>query len=279
MKRLTLRSDFWLLCLLTSFVAAGCGRQDYEKRMDARLVQFRHQAKYRPLSVAPSELLPGSKELTIQLPAKLGTQMTLESKDPDDPSKDIDHRRLLPPFLPPLPGFIASYEQLTNDAKNNKLPYTMYVAAEKLTPVPEGAEKREPVETALLDQLHKELPDLPEGSAQWKDVPCSNPDPASPPVPGVAPTFNAILWRGLEVDCEQEFYAVLDGGAKEYTKLPGILKLFLYEYKEKDETRYFVLLGWRYPKQLVDDNKIPVEESADHLIGLMGGTIRVQPAQ
>jgi len=130
--------------------------------MEARLVELRHLAKFRPLNDVPNDLLPTKGEVTIRLPTKLityGTQMTFDTKDTNDSTKPIDPRRLHPPFFPDgLPGFLVSYEQLVRDAKGNQLAYTLYIAAEKLGP--EGAEKRNSLEETLLKKLQAGLPGL-----------------------------------------------------------------------------------------------------------------------
>lgn len=269
----------WTTFFVSLLVATGCGKADYEQRMEAKLVGLRHLAKFRPLEETPRQLFTGTDDVTLRLPVKFvqfGTQMTLESKDPNDTNKLLDPRQVQPPFLS-LPGFLSSYEQFIPDSSGNKLPYTMYVAAEKLTPLPDGAEKRDPLEETLKKQLLAALPELKEDALQWKNVKCSRPDPASPPKPGVAPTFGTVLWRGIEVDCEQEFSGTAAGGNREFLKLPGTFKLFLYEHKENEETRYFVLLGWRVPKKLIDEAKILPEDSMDQLMNLVGGTIQVVP--
>lgn len=278
----TLRPMAWALLLLTLVATAGCGRADYEKRMQARLVEFRHLAKFRILNEFPTELLPGSSELTVRMPIKLGTRFTSDSKDPYDSNKPLDPKRLQPPFLP-LPGLIWTYEQLLRDTKGNQLAYSMYVAAEKQH-TDEGAEKPAPLEATLLTQLKAALPELSEEALkklEWKDAPCTRPEPISPPKPGVDPVYSTVPWRSIEVDCDQEFLGITEGGANEFFKLPGIFKLFLYEHKieqaNKGETRYFVIFGWRVPKVLVEEKKIPPEESMDYLMNLIGGTLKVDP--
>jgi hypothetical protein len=272
MNHPTLRCLAWLPVLLALFVAAGCGTAEYERRMQARLVELRHQAKFRSLNDVPSELLEGSTELTIRLPIKAGVPMTTATPDQNDTSKPMDARRLQPPFLP-LPGFKLCFEQMI-EAKGQQLPYTMYIAAEKLPPLPEGAEKRDPVESTLVNQLQTAFPD---GDFKWTDVQCSSPDPTSTPLPGVPPTFGTVLWRSLEVSNDQEFFSIPDGGVQTYVTLPGTLKLFLYEHKENGDTRYFVLLGWRVPKTVLEEQKIPPNETMDSLMNLIGGTIKVHP--
>src|SRR6476659_9737112 len=105
----TLRPLAWACLLLSLVVAAGCGTANYERRMEARLVELRHLAKFRPLNDVPNDLLPTKGEVTIRLPTKLikyGTQMTFDTKDTNDSTKPIDPRRLHPPFFPDgLPGF------------------------------------------------------------------------------------------------------------------------------------------------------------------------------
>jgi hypothetical protein len=200
----------------------GCGRSEYESRVDSGLNGARIQQTFSVVSPAATEF-PGTP-LTVRLPKFINASCkayTEDSAGPDGQGK-ANPLHVQPPFLK-LSGLRITYE-MSDALPDSPLPITYYCY---LAAVPAGALAADgkPVEESIQAQLAAGLNVQP----QWETMLC--PTEAGP----------KVEWRKISATGQQPFFE-----QGEATKnFPGVFELYT---KEIDELRVFI--GWRWPQKL-----------------------------
>jgi hypothetical protein len=198
--------------LLLMGICWGCGAGEYERRMEARVVELKSEAKFNILGTSMD--VPDTF-LSIRIPKEVkDPPITEETKVEDKP---IDPRRVKTNVID-IPGFKETFEGLMEDASKGKQPFYLYVGA---TTDPHKK---------IADKLIGELKGKSKTPVELTDYPVQAPD------------GKTVTWKKCRATGSQEFYYITPEGLPQFRLMQGTIILLFYQ--EEDT---LVTLAWRMP--------------------------------
>jgi hypothetical protein len=213
-----------LVAAMVSLVA-GCGRQEYEARLDSAVRRLKTENKFTGLDKTPTLIakLKNDKgagvEVSFRKPARFsGTAFSEGAALPTNPNEPLNANRIKPPFLQNFPGFQYCYELLPGAAGPSTA--YLYVGAQPAEP---GAADR------LLTEMQPALPDPP---PVWNTVVADTPEDTKQ------------TWKALTFTSDQEFVA---HDNKTPEKQKATFKLWMCE-----QNGIQVFLGYRWADRGTD---------------------------
>jgi hypothetical protein len=196
----------------------GCGRAEYQRRLDARLEKEREKerAAARFNMLYQPQALEGVS-VSVRIPTVFTSAPMIEGRGQADP-------RRVKPGIVTLPSLKLTYEMTIKDDKG-QLPYYCYVGAVKADEKPlEDACKT--LQTVLTTKPGAEV-------SQWADF------------NGETPDGHESKWKKLRCVAQQEFTYADANGQTHSENLPGLLEIYL-----REEKGYLVVIAWRMPTSL-----------------------------
>lgn len=203
--------------------ALGCGVGEYRSRIASRVEELANASEFGGL-YATQPL--GDKPVSIRVPQMFERQPLVAGAEIAEEGAVPAEARVQPGLID-LPGLTYTYEEFVADAEGGKIPYYLYLSAEKTS----APGYREPT-TRWLNQLKDRL--SVEGLA-WENVECDT------------PVGGAVVWRHLRAEGEQPFYYVGKEGEGRVVKLPGIIEIY---YRVDGD--WAVALTWRVPEIIAE---------------------------
>ncbi len=238
----------WMGGLVLLALSAGCGRGAYEERLKTALVEVDYQARFAPLALKPELFVRYPIEVRIPeafsaAPLKPGikpTRLTIESRNPSNPSQVIAASYLNPPFVQ-LPGLAFCIQYLVPPQGNASTPIGVYLAA-----VPADNDKT--WADTIRDQMRQALPDMKD--LDWKSETIDTVDKQKQ------------AYQVLRVSADGGFWQF---GYVEAQQFPLVVDICVVE---KD--------GWRIFLALAGTQQVRGTFDPDKLCPLMVGTLRVK---
>jgi hypothetical protein len=205
----------WLSVAALLPALIGCGRGEYEKRLDARVEQIKKGSAFGEMQVAVSLANPELKLGTGS--ARLPKQFTALS--PADGS--LDQRRLKPPGYVPR-GHAATCEAFVVDSTGGKISYYCYLGAATLR-----ERELERMEFVVRNPFNQSYSDT---TITWDQA------------DALTTTGAAVEWKRARLEQQQEFYYVDAQGAESYRMAPAF-----YELWYRLEGDVLLTVAWRVP--------------------------------
>lgn len=196
----------------------GCGTSDYERRLDARVTEYKNESKFNILS-SPADV-PGTP-VSIRIPQDFKNPPLTAGAEVD--GKPVEARRIEPEVIS-LPELKLTYEGFIEDANHGKLPYYLYVA---VTSDP----RRANFPRTMRLELSNKFPDATELSE----------------IRTPTPEGRDINWKKCRATGNQEFYYISPEGKAQFLQMNGLIELLFLEDKEND---VLVILAWRMPASI-----------------------------
>jgi hypothetical protein len=196
----------------------GCGRAEYQRRLDARLEKEKEKerAAARFNMLYQSQALEGVP-VSVRIPTVFTSAPMIEGRGQADP-------RRVKPGIVTLPSLKLTYEMTIKNEKG-QLPYYCYVGAAKAAE--EQFDKdRETLRAELTAKPGAQVSD-------WEDF------------KGESPDGRQIDWKKLRCVTQQEFTYNDANGQARSDNMPGLLEIYL-----REEKGYLVVIAWRMPTSL-----------------------------
>jgi len=206
----------WLSAAVLLPVVVGCGRAEYEARLDARLEQIKKGSAFGAMQVAVSLTNPELRSGTAA--ARLPKHLTVLPVGAED---GVDQRRTTPPNYTPR-GHAATAEGFVTDSEGGKISYYCYLGATTLR-----EQDRERTERIFRNRFTGAFPDTTVTYDQ---------------ADGLTPTGSAVVWNRARVELPQEFYYVDAEGNESYRMAPAF-----YELWYRIEGDVMLSVAWRVP--------------------------------
>jgi len=205
----------WGLALVCAATLLGCGRSEYERRLNATVQVLRTGGAKFPVPGTP---------LQLSMPRPNNDPFTLYIESSAEPgtNEPVKPERLQPPFVK-LPGFRCCFEMKRPDDGGGQLTYYCYMAA---TPAGELGSDGKPMEESIGAQAAAAL----NAQAVTDTVSC-------PAADGTSAT-----WQRVTVTAPQSFLGV--AGAPPVT-IPAVFQLYGHEI---DGWRLIIV--WRVPEKI-----------------------------
>ncbi len=219
----------------------GCGVGEYRARIASRVEELGKASEFSGLYAAQPL---GDKPVSVRVPQMFARQPLVAGAEIAEEGAVPGEGRV-EPGLVDLPGLTYTYEEFVADAEGGKIPYYLYLSAEKTT----APGYREPT-TRWLNQLKDRLSG---DGLTWEDVECDT------------PTGGIVVWRRLRAEGEQPFYYVDKEGEGRVVKLPGAIEIY---YRVDGD--WAVALTWRVPEIIAEHVDL------DKWAPMVAGTVQIQ---
>jgi hypothetical protein len=225
-----------LLAAAALVVVAGCGTQEYERRLQATVREMELRWPF------DENLQPLTKfdptPICLRIP-KVFSRTAINHPDPPEGDAAIVANRTKIPSVD-LGGAMLTYEAFIVDQKKGSVPYYMYVAVSDLAKGYglRSIFNRDPkaVDGAMdnTGSIYKGVKEsLAKTAENWEFVRCATPEGTQ------------IAWQKLHAAGEQSFCYRDSGGKQSLIKLPGLLDIYA-----RVEGDYLVMVAWRIPEML-----------------------------
>lgn len=223
-------------------VALGCGTDEYERRLEQSVQQWKYRAPYANLSADYTAIPDTAAAVRLPNRQEFTRAFNEQSPDPTTGQGVISPTRVQPPFFP-LPGFKVCYEPWGATEATGNVCYYLYLA------VPPADAKFDLA--AVAEQLKASVP---ESEVKVEDLTLTSPEGQPVPVKRLTLTSPKQLFYSRAVGREEE--------------MPGTL--LIYSHPVGNDT---ALLVWRYPSGLKAAAELVRETE------LVSGTLTVVPAE
>jgi hypothetical protein len=226
---------------LAVILLAGCGQEDFNRRLESSLRSVKHSDLFAELEQQPTPIPNTTVRVRFPKVFLAADRMTPDSPDPDNIEPTIPPARLQP-VLFQLPNVKLMCQGLARDERNVDVPYFCHMAVD---PVPAEGDAT----PKLVDSILADLGAAPAAEGKklaWKSLDVPTPEEGQ-----------TVPWKFLEVRATMPFNRLRTNANFD---LPGVLRCYLHEADGQQ-----VLFVWRVPDSV--DNQLKSDSTALHMCG------------